>query len=177
MNISSNEHYKTDEFSCTFLTKDHFLDSVNDINPAHINVSEASFVSIITHHSVYYNHLRKIKKWNKPTLTFNPITDWGFYDIRSPLHIACQVNNIECVKRMIQDPCININEPAMINKRLTAPIYMAADNKYWEIVKILLKTKKVNMSECMYKKANILFLAGNDNQIEVIELILDYHVC
>ena len=100
----------------------------------------------------------------------------GIADSYCLIHTACHSNNIECVKTLINDPFIDIDEPT-INCKLT-PLHIAAHKGHYEIADLLLKTNKVNINSLDFERYTPLLHALKCSQsVELIQLLISNHVC
>ena len=171
---STDEEYEVNGNFVSFLEIDHLTHSLYIIRPENINLTNALFTSIINHHNSCYEQLMNMKKWVNPILKYRR---YWHNDRYSPLHIACKVYNIQCVKQIIQDPSTNIDEATHKGYRGETPLQIAFDNEHYDIMKLLIKTKRVNVDITNDEGLSPLFCAARDNEIEFIQLLIQNNVC
>ena len=170
MNILSQERYVVREL-WWFFRMDHHNHTLNSLQRDDLNLTAALFTSIVSHHMRCFNYLMTTKKWNKPILVGS-----GYYsDSYCLLHAACRSNNIEVVNKLMNDPCIDIDEPTKDNQ---TPLSIAVDGGHYDIAAKLLHTNKVDVNH-QYGRNNRtpLIAAAESGYIQLVKLLISHNVC
>ncbi len=88
---------------------------------------------------------------------------------KTPLFLAADEGNIDCVKLLLEAEGININQADKDNE---TPLYRAAKNGHTECVRLLLAAKGINVNQANEDNETPLYCAANEGHTECVRLLL-----
>jgi len=83
---------------------------------------------------------------------------------------ACQSRKIEEVRKLLQDPQININWQ---DRYGMAPLWTSCDSGYIDIVKLLLNDERIDVNKTDKYGQTPFFVACRNGHVEVVKLLLN----
>jgi len=85
---------------------------------------------------------------------------------------ACKHNDIVIVKKLLQQPSVNVNCFSDTNP-ITSPLFIACSNGYLEIAKLLLDDPNINVNITCYGYFTPLHIACKNKHLDIVKLLLN----
>ena len=104
------------------------------------------------------------------------------HNSHTPLHLACELNHLECIKVLLSFKETKINTKrknlSEIHSGLDeTPLLTTCINNNTEAAKLLLAMPSIDINICNYFSKNALFFACDNNNTEIIMLLLQNKLC
>lgn len=145
------------------------------------NVNKIFNNSNIIHYAVMYNYYQLIEYFIKKGVNCNET----FKTLSSPIHCACTLRNIECVKILLKNADMIIfyqdknNQSLLLDMIITSAMEDGKlDSEYCSILSLILENKKsFTNSDLLILFKIIKFNSKNfvdDDKIQIIQIIINY---
>ena len=100
----------------------------------------------------------------------------------TPLHLACELNHLECIKVLLsfKETKINTKLKNLLDRNWVlheTPLLTACSNNNTEVAKLLLARPSIDINIYDYFSRNALLFACRNNNTELIILLLKYKSC
>jgi len=104
------------------------------------------------------------------------------HNMETPLHLACELNHIECIKVLLSFKETKINTKRKILSEIHSgldetPLLTTCINNNTEVAKLLLTRSNIDINSCNYLSESALYFASKYNNTELIILLLKHKSC